>query len=111
MLDSGWRKGPGKVRLAVADALRRRGYAGQFAELHVVGGLWNADATTETGLTWTARLLAQAALVGCLPVIRTAAGARAGVSLSAVAVDASGRRLGAADGRLHAEINGRRSRR
>lgn len=109
LLDSGWKQGPGHVRFDIASALQQRGYANNFAELHIVIGVWHEDRRRESSVLWTARLIAQPALIGCLPVIRTVKSAAGGVPVSAIAVDAAGRSLTGKAVKLTADVAGRQT--
>jgi hypothetical protein len=71
LVASDWQTGPGSVTLDLAAAWAKKGYAIRFAELHLALGVWTEQPETSAALTFTADLPGQAALVSCLPVIRT----------------------------------------
>jgi hypothetical protein len=109
LLSSGWRRGPDTWRADLAAALKQRGYQNHFAELHFVMGLWGREATAEAAVTFRARLLGQAAVIGSLPVIRCLERvAAAGAPIGAVVLNEKGELLGADAVRVQAEVAGQR---
>jgi len=71
-VSTSWQSGPRKFKLDLAKELSNRGYDLNFAELHFAIGLWTDDPTASASITFQVQLPTQAAVVGCLPVIRSA---------------------------------------
>lgn len=107
IVSTGWRTGPDSCRLNIADALARRGYNLQFAELHFVIGVWTDDANTPAVLHFELQMPAKASLVSSLPVVRSAeTAASTGVPITAVMLNESGERLTSRRVRLKVEVAG-----
>ena len=88
---SGWRRGPGRWSVDLAQLLQKHGFQKHFAELHFVMSVWTPTPVGEGDVRFRARVSAAAAVVGCLPVIRTAKRAEEeGVVLGAVVVGQDG---------------------
>lgn len=94
LLTTGWQGEPGLHSLSISDALERRGYTTDFAELHFVMSLRSA-AVDSASVTFSLQLPAAPAVIGCLPVIRTKATVdTTGMPVAAAVFDAHGTRLG-----------------
>ena len=108
LLTSGWRTGPGSCTFDIGEALRSKGHALHFAELHFAVGLW-CDSPEEAGtIAFALRLRPRPAVVPCLPVIRTAQQVEEGMPVAAVVVDEQGVCLGDDAVALAAEWDGGR---
>jgi len=107
-LSSGWQAGAQTIEFDVAQKLRELGYDLNYAELHFAIGLWPKAVESPAQIEFSATLLAQPAVVGCLPVIRTAEHAKEGLPVSAVVTDGGGKRLGAGEVSLFATAEGQR---
>lgn len=109
LLSSGWERGPKTVRLDLASELRRRGFRLHFVELHFVLGLWSPLPGKSSEAVFSMEMPGRAAMVPCLPVIRSCQTAAArGVPLSAMVVDETGKLLRSPFARVHALIGGHR---
>jgi hypothetical protein len=108
LIATSWRSGPGEARIDLAGELARAGFDWNYPELHFAIGTWNQDPAHSSSLRFRIRLLPRAAVVGCLPVIRTPEReAQEGVPLLAVVIDERGRRLSGSDVRVRAAIGDR----
>jgi hypothetical protein len=91
LLASNWHTEPGSVTLDLAAAIAAKGYALHFAAVHIVVGLWTETPEAEASITFAASMAGHAALVPCLPVVRTAQNVeKTGMPISAVVIDADG---------------------
>jgi hypothetical protein len=104
LLASDWLAGPDSVTLDLAAAWAAKGNAIRFAELHIALGVWSDRPATSATLTFTADLPGQAALIPCLPVIRTVGKP---VPVAAVVVAADGSLPGAEQIQVAATVAGR----
>lgn len=91
LICSGWQSGARTLRFDVAQMLRHLGYEKNFAEVHFIIGTWNEDPQRQATLAFTLTGRAQPAVVACLPVIRNAKDAKAGVNVTAILTDAAGK--------------------
>lgn len=109
LLSSGWETRPKTVRLDLASELRRRGFRLHFVELHFVLGLWSPRPGKPSEAVFSMEMPGRAAVVPCLPVIRSCqTAATQGVPLSAMVVDEKGKLLRSPSARVHALLGGRR---
>lgn len=94
----------------LAAALKKKGYDLHYAELHFVIGVWTDKPEDSATMSYQLRMPGRAALVSCLPVVRTAARAAGeGVPVMAVLVDAAGQYVKASDGAMvHVRVDGNR---
>ena len=91
LLCSGWKQGPAKVCLNIATELRKIGFQKQFAELNFVIGVWDPEPSGDCGVTFNMIMPGQAAIISCLPVIRTAQHAKDGVPIVATVTGGDGK--------------------
>lgn len=109
LISSGWQKGEGRFTFDVAEALTARGYDLNYPEFHFVMGVWGKDAGSPSSVTFRVRLLAQPALVSCLPVIRTMETAsKSGVPILAAALNGRGQLLESDKVNVYAIVGGRK---
>jgi hypothetical protein len=102
-----WRRGPGKETVDLLGLLRTKGYTHHFAELLFFMSTCTAKAGEEAEVEYRWDLQGRAAVIASLPVIRTAARAKAeGVPIAAVVVDEQAIRLGSDAVEVTAEIRG-----
>jgi len=106
LLATPWQAEPDELTLDLRAALRRRGFDLHFAELTFAVGLWNADTRGEDAVLFSLELCAESAVVPCLPVVRTDLAVRSeGLPVSAVLLDAAGRRVAGSDATLTAQLD------
>ena len=104
-ISTGWQSGPRKLSFDVANELRQRGHTLNFAELHFVMGTWTKESSAPSAVTFEVTLPGHAAVVTCLPVIRSLATAQSqGVPVIAVALDERSQRLGNGRVKLSARV-------
>jgi hypothetical protein len=85
---SPWQGGPGTLTVDLLDLYRRKGYENHFAELSFHIATRTPQAQDSAAFIFGLRLNARAAVIPSLPVIRTAARARAeGVTVYALVLD------------------------
>ncbi len=109
LLSSGWQKGEGHFTFDIPEALKARGYELNFPEFHFTMGVWGKDGRSPSSVTFRVQLLAQPALVSCLPVIRTVGTAsKSGVPILAAALDSRGKLLDADKITVYATVGGRK---
>lgn len=104
---SDWHAGPARERLDLAAALARAGHAGQFAELHIIMGVWTGSPERGGTVTFRATLPSRPAVVPSLPVVRASGERGARLPLSAVATAVDGTLLRSSQGRIEAVVAGR----
>ena len=100
-----WERGHAITRIDISTELIRRGFDWNFPELHFALGSWNLDPGRPSEIRFRLRMLPNACVVGCLPVIRTADRATAeGFPIVAMAMDANGHSCAPTDARLTAFV-------
>jgi len=106
LLCSGWQEDKQSIEFDLASVLQERGYKNiHYHELFFTVGLWCDNIEEQGSISFEMNLHAETALVPCLPVIRTAdVSQKKGVPVSAVAVDALGKRAGNKQTSVCAEI-------
>lgn len=106
ILSSGWKTDADSVTFNIADELRKHGHTLHCYELFFAVGVWCDNVEDEAEITFSMKLNAAAALIPCLPVIRTHSSAADGVPVSAIVVNEAGDRIGASATSVQAEHNG-----
>ncbi len=104
---SGWQRGAKSMEFDLARRLRELGYDLNYAELHFVVGLWPQATNSPAHIEFSASLCTQPAVIGCLPVIRTADRARKGVPITALVRSHGVDNPGPHQVRVVATVNGR----
>ena len=90
LVASDWYSGPAAAELDLDRALSDKGFTHRYPELHIAVGLWCPE-QEPAGIRFTAELKAADAVLGCMPVVRTAEHAlKKGVPLSARICHAQG---------------------
>ena len=102
LIATAWHQGPGKISIDIAQELGNRGLDWVYPELHIAIGTWTQNAQAKARVRFRMHAAGRPAVAACLPVIRTEERARAGVTVTAVVLDAAGGRLGAGQVRVSA---------
>jgi len=111
LLSSGWRNGPATVNFNLAEALTKKGFDLNYAELHFVIGTWTKTPEDKASISFELILPGRTALVASLPVVRTVQQVdKSGVPIAAVLVDDKANLLTAADKvRISAKFKGKKA--
>lgn len=103
LICSGWQTGAKTIRFDVAQAFKNKGYDLNYPEVHLAIGTWAKSTESSSKIKFEAKLIAQPAVVGCLPVFRTIQNSINGVPLSAIITGASDKSL-----KVYANVNGQK---